>query len=1188
MHCHLVHRHVFSLAILTALLCCLSPASTHARDELLTQAPSEYRAFGVVKDQQGHPIVGAKASLVSLQTEPVLYQDLLYKTPAVTTATCDLEGKFDIRIAGTDKRWDAINDRSELLLLVEAPGYATSVRKFNRSRLLVNLPFDIPLDPCDAWQLKVIDQAGEPVSDVTVSVGQIDSHRLPFKLDVLQPVTDSGTGLFSINGVTRESLSGVFVSSKKKGNFFLGFESKGNLPVVRIPQTGVVKGIFELADRDDTKALTGSAAIFTSGNLYASPDASKALSWAIVAIDENASASAPNLSLGPITCEILDPYSVPFCPSMKDYKPAPTLTADNSPLELRQKLYPVEMVKLRIENEDGEPIPTVQTYAFGDIRGGDDVDGEFLIPIAAGEKPSGQLFPYDSTGKYLITGNFGVILDRLQRVNGEYKPIIMTRSRSLQGTVTDEQGKPIAGAKIEYSVQVGSSTLSQSTLSNLSGDFRIDGLPPNASVTLKANRENLATPGDTNISAMSGSPEPVIIPVVAQRVAAIAGMVTDQQGNPLAGAKVKLFRAVAFQPEGYQAERLQAVDLIPEYGDCVTDATGSFRYPSTTRFAERIQVSVTAPNFRPQRFPFINGSLKEVGEQTIQLGSFPLFKLPKTRSTTVTVVDKASGDPVEKAKLVFVGIDTTKQIATTDSQGIATLNLADTNQLLAVKANDYQLNLASFKNIPATIEVSLESQNDPQPLPWTGKPWQAFHGPTSGLLQQLEIPQPKESTYYRQTTFFKSQLNTDFAAFKKAMLVPGYEHQQSILMINSGEIFLHAPRESYQILRAAPLPAGQKAALLAQFALLSTDEEFKEELYGEAIVQSAECTGQNQLFAIGQIASPLIIDGQIDVAKELVSETWESAKELREILESEQASPKVGESRVFAPVLGLIDADTGIKLIRLTAREIEISGLIAQCAAYASLAGDQDIDAICKKHDVTFDATGIENLTSKVSTTRTRYDAVAAWIQEHVDKMPDSTAKIGSILFAARHLPPGQQRTQLIHKAAIARKACNPSYHWDDPAKPILEELPKFDSITTSEFDDLLFAVIEHAPPKTDSMQLNGVYANLIKMLAVRDPDAASNLLEPAFENGTWLYGDPNWSAFSDNSLLKAWSWIDPKLAFEKALELSDRYSDDDPVRKLQLLTTVINELNTIATGKGMLQVHGDRTSIHWINNCLN
>ena len=272
-------------------------------------------------------------------------------------------------------------------------------------------------------------------------------------------------------------------------------------------------------------------------------------------------------------------------------------------------------------------------------------------------------------------------------------------------------------------------------------------------------------------------------------------------------------------------------------------------------------------------------------------------------------------------------------------------------------------------------------------------------------------------------------------------------------------------------------------------------------------------------------------------------------------------------------MLGLIDANAAIELIRLTAREVETPGLIVQCITFASLAGNENLDAICKENDVEFGVSGLSRTLGSIDLSRAKFESLAKWIQKHAQTMPDSAAKVEAIMLAARHLSAdSSKRTELFQMAAAAREACRVSYYWDDPAKEILEELPKFESLTTTEFDELLFATLEHTPAKIDSYQLNMVFANLVKMVAVRDPQFAKQILDPAFENGAWLYGDPTWSAFDNNMLLKSYAWIDPELAAQKAVELSEKFSEDDEVRKLQILTSVIDELNSIAVRKGMLK----------------
>ena len=165
---------------------------------------------------------------------------------------------------------------------------------------------------------------------------------------------------------------------------------------------------------------------------------------------------------------------------------------------------------------------------------------------------------------------------------------------------------------MEYTHSSGSFSGTQSVLANRSGDFRIDGLPPNTTVTLKAHKDPLATPSDANISVTSGHTEDVLLPVVAQPVAAITGKITDQQGVPVPGAKVVIKMANVYSPEGSSGESISAVNLITDFAGVISDADGNFQYPATTQFGNRLQVVVNAPGFRKQGFTLVDGSLKNL------------------------------------------------------------------------------------------------------------------------------------------------------------------------------------------------------------------------------------------------------------------------------------------------------------------------------------------------------------------------------------------------------------------------------------------------------------------------------------------------------------------------------------------------------------------------------------------------
>ena len=459
---------------------------------------------------------------------------------------------------------------------------------------------------------------------------------------------------------------------------------------------------------------------------------------------------------------------------------------------------------------------------------------------------------------------------------------------------------------------------------------------------------------------------------------------------------------------------MRPVDLIPDFTGVVSDQEGRFQYPATTRFHERIQVTVKASGYRDLTQPMIDGEQKAVTEGSIDLGTFRLFKLPAVVKSTVSVIDAETKQPVAAASVVCVGIDSGKRSAWTSKNGVATLDLLDTSQLVAVKADGYELKLSFLQSVPDKIQVLVDAESkDSKKVAWLEEDWKSWHEQAKVLLGELEIPAPKKSTFYRQDKFFKSQLNTDFDAFKNTVLNPRFKHQQDILLYNASDIFLNSPEESVLLLQKSKLSADQKSMLLCTFALLSENIDRKEELYGEAIVSAGECSGVKKLYAVGQIANLLVMDGQIEAAKELVAETWESEVKLQKQLKTNDAKVRV-ESRGFVPMIGIVDADAAIKLIRLTGRQVEVPRLITQCLAFASIVGGQDLELICKENKVEFESSGIIDKLSLMDLSHAKYESLVKWIIQHVDAMPDSAGKVAAIMFAARQMPEGAERSRLL------------------------------------------------------------------------------------------------------------------------------------------------------------------------------
>ena len=207
-----IHSRILSAThtiIVLNLLISLAPIFApvaNAQEELFTSAPDEYRIYGTAKDDQGQPIPQATASLVTLPTEDRATIDFLFETPAVTSVECEMDGSFDIRIPGDDKRWNKVNQDTGHLLIVQAPGYATSVTKFGRTRMLVMLPLSVTTKKSERWKLNVLDSEGAAVSDVEVRAAMVSGNRLPRKLEILGPAIKLDEGGFQFEGVTQASL----------------------------------------------------------------------------------------------------------------------------------------------------------------------------------------------------------------------------------------------------------------------------------------------------------------------------------------------------------------------------------------------------------------------------------------------------------------------------------------------------------------------------------------------------------------------------------------------------------------------------------------------------------------------------------------------------------------------------------------------------------------------------------------------------------------------------------------------------------------------------------------------------------------------------------------------------------------------------------------------------------------------
>lgn len=233
--------------------------------------------------------------------------------------------------------------------------------------------------------------------------------------------------------------------------------------------------------------------------------------------------------------------------------------------------------------------------------------------------------------------------------------IPITAACAIAGRVVDEAGQPIAGAKVRSLLGGGSSESwfpmllgrSQSVEVGADGRFEIAGLEPGA-VTLGAEAKGFV-PATEKVEIRKAERREDLVVVLA-RGASIAGVVVDDRGVPIAGAKVGVERTRELAP-GVQ---FQSVDTDSQVE---TDENGYFLVSGV----EEASASLIAE---------ADGHAKE-SRRDIELGDGNVvFRLERLGRITGVLLD-TEGRPLPGSQISVPGREVTP--VDTDAEGRFTL-----------------------------------------------------------------------------------------------------------------------------------------------------------------------------------------------------------------------------------------------------------------------------------------------------------------------------------------------------------------------------------------------------------------------------------------------------------------------------------------------------------------------------------
>jgi hypothetical protein len=293
----------------------------------------------------------------------------------------------------------------------------------------------------------------------------------------------------------------------------------------------------------------------------------------------------------------------------------------------------------KVLRADGRPAPGAEVLALGtDAVTAAGMDGAFTIDVPAGEQrliarlgDETALMPAPAMIKAGETTS-GIVL----RLAG---------AASFEGTIDDEEGKPLAGARITANVSTGESIesvaeLSQAAVSDSGGRYRISGLPPGI-YALRALAPGFDDADRARLGLTSGKRFQVDFRL--RRLGAVEGTVSDEAGHPVADAVVAI---VSWNRSALRETR--------------TSADGHYRFDGLRPDLANLQArrDSSAPSVMGVVLEFENGKVARLDFRLSEAG-------------TLSGVVSQEGKPAPGAQLYFSCDDSRVAAApaTTDAAG---------------------------------------------------------------------------------------------------------------------------------------------------------------------------------------------------------------------------------------------------------------------------------------------------------------------------------------------------------------------------------------------------------------------------------------------------------------------------------------------------------------------------------------
>lgn len=610
---------------------------------MLAQAPTT-PLTGLVVDAEGKPVAGVDLVLVGLPSQ---------ETPTLARGQSGEEGRFTLE-RPTGLAGDHHPQRAPILWAVKS-GYRLAVTRFPEALPKADEPVRVVLPPSGQAKVRVEDPNGQPLPDVRVLPERLKTPytNIPNVVAELAATTTGPDGLAVIDAVPPDELAYVDVHSRE-----FGIQGRPITPKPGTPAVVAMRPVATWKGRllaDDPKLARGwrvRAWTRVGGDPQAEPVTTGDIESTTT--DEEGRFTLAPIALGSLQLSLKPPDNLPV---VADLPRSLVVDEGGGDAVVDIPLKPtVTVTGLFLERGTGKPVPGVSATLIylGPNRNGS-------LNVKTDDKGR---YTFQSLPGLVRVGHFSFPPTHVQEPGQGWEDFTvpeppkvielapreaLVAAPPLRGRVVDEAGQPAPGASVQASWLLtgakGSSGGSIMTRADDQGNFSLEGLGPDATVTLNARLRDRQS--KSPVKAQAGEASPVTIAIAPMPVFAIAGRVLGPGGTPLAEVPVRVQIRVRRDnfPGMTEPARFLDTPVIK------TGADGTFRTPKELeRKPSECRVEVTAPGFLPARTGWIPAPEADL----LTLPDLALKRVRGVRVVTGTVVDR-DGKPIPGAAVSQAG-----------------------------------------------------------------------------------------------------------------------------------------------------------------------------------------------------------------------------------------------------------------------------------------------------------------------------------------------------------------------------------------------------------------------------------------------------------------------------------------------------------------------------------------------------